>query len=448
MKLKLGILLLTLSVVSTLHSADCETKSWPGWYSCQVSTARVRAVVNYSNMVAGQTVQITRELDNGGSFSFQTTGADGTYYSAYTSYAANCSTYGECVRADWTLVSVSAGIGATGSGGRPVTGLLRQDGAGPSSCVAVVVNDVDITYTVSKPPPVCNWSLGGSITGACATDEHVWSVLHDGVTVAGGSFTGSTNLNVSGSTGGDVMLAVDGNTAGNWTPVCSGDPPPLNSFIANVTVGQACTEPTPTPTPEPTSTPQPTATPITSPTATPPPTPTPGVNYPSPSPNPSTPPTNTTPGLPPPYNGGSGNPGSSPLNVYEDVRRALNDSGNQDTASQLPNDIFEYGEPDEKQQPTLDALADTKAQLEADKQKMQSTHELLKSRYSADKKPVMPTGIGTTLSWSVTLPVLGSFVIDISPFQTWITWIRNACLLVVYIQFWIWTSNTVRSAVA
>jgi hypothetical protein len=164
--------------------------------------------------------------------------------------------------------------------------------------------------------------------------------------------------------------------------------------------------------------------------------------------NPSTPPTNTSPGPPPPFNGGSGNPSSSPLNVYEDVRRALNDSGNNNTTANSADGTFEVGEPDAKQQPALDALGSMRDKLEADKQKLQATHEGVKTAYGADKKPVMPSNIGSTLSFAVTLPKLGSFVIDLSPYATYITWIRNACLLVLYIMFWTWTSSTVRQAVS
>jgi hypothetical protein len=136
------------------------------------------------------------------------------------------------------------------------------------------------------------------------------------------------------------------------------------------------------------------------------------------------------------------------MNVYADVRAALNDSGNTDTATADANGDFEVGEPDLKQQPALDSLEASKQKLTEDTQKLQGAHEGVKAAYSADKKPVMPTNIGSTLSFAVTLPKLGSFVIDLAPYQTYISWLRNACLLVLYIMFWTWTSSTVRQAVS
>jgi hypothetical protein len=306
---------------------------------------------------------------------------------------------------------------------------------------------IDATYYIENGNiPECPWSLNVQINKVCPTDGIAHSIkVTDGVHTFGPNNVPPDATSIVGQfsesakKGSPVRLFVDGAQAGSWTVGdCNADPPAGNFFNHSGTIGAACpATPTPTPTPTPPGTPTPTppATPTPAPTSTP-------------VPNPSTPPTNTNPAPPPPYNGGSGNPQSSPLNVYEDVRRALNDSGNSDSASNQANGDFEVGEPDAKQQPALDILESSKQKLVEDTQKLQGAHDGVKVAYAADKKPIMPTGIGSTLSFAVTLPKLGAMVIDLNPYATYIEWIRNACLLVLYIMFWTWTSSTVRQAVS
>jgi hypothetical protein len=61
----------------------------------------------------------------------------------------------------------------------------------------------------------------------------------------------------------------------------------------------------------------------------------------------------------------------------------------------------------------------------------------------------LPTsGIGTKTSWGVTLPVLGAFTVDISPYQTWITLLRALLLIVMLIATWFITVKIIRSAIS
>ncbi len=449
MKFRFAIVALLSLVVSTLHGADAETKYWPGWYSCQVKVARVRAAVTYTNMVPGQAISISRVLDNGGSFSFTVPNENGVYYSAYTTYGANCAQEGECTLSDWTAVSVSAGVGSSGGGGRPVTGLIRQDGGGPNSCVAVIQNDVDITYNVSKPPPVCNWSVGGSLTGACPTTEHTWSIFHDGIEVAGGSFTGSTAINASGSTGGGIMMAVDGNTVQNWTTVCSGDPPPSNAFTINATVGTECT---PTPSPTPTATPTPSATPI--------PTPTPGENYAPPNPTPpyqqppggGTNPPSNPPQIPPnstPYP--TGNDGNVHItnadDIYKPILDAINGTDQADVPAPTINSGFETGF-----QPAAianDQSSAVQQSLDSGRAKHSEAVASGSSKLGSLQTLQLSTGgITNKMSWAVTLPKLGSFTIDVSPYSSTISIMRALLLMILLIGAWFSTVKIIRSAIA
>ncbi len=413
---------------------------------------RVFLTVSGSGLQPNKTITIHLATSD----NYQTAGSNGWFKQCSTNSSgviSNCSTptllntgavtsagIGTLVYGDYKPIFAEDGTTRLYvSGGKDYT--LSKINGGPRNTPypATVVTDETMALVVSPTAP-CAWSMNVNIEKVCPTDgvPHTLEVS-DGNNTFGGPIPGEATsvvaqFNASATQGTSVITKLDGTIIHTDIVACGGDPAPSNYFSVGGTTGSECpATPTPTPTPTPTI------------TATP--TPTPGSTS-TPVPNPSTPPTNTNPAPPPPYNGGSGNPSSSPLNVYDDVRRALNDSGNNDSQSNAPVGDFEVGEPDSKQQPALDTLADQKAKLEADKQKMQATHELLKSRYSADKKPVMPTNIGSTLSFAVTLPKLGSFVIDLAPYQTYITWLRNACLLVLYIMFWTWTSSTVRQAVA
>ncbi len=308
-------------------------------------------------------------------------------------------------------------------------------------------------YIDNGPAQTGSVEFAGILNVPAYCESHSIELKVNGVTIntqsSSANLTFPQTVNMSGTISGVTISdsnyewLVDGVSSGGVQPLDFQNTGSVEFPAWSTSIGMqrdvVCTTQPPTPTPTPTPTPP-------EPTPTPPVTPTPQPTS-TPVPNPSTPPYNQPPPPPPPYQGPP-NPGSSPLNVYEDVRAALNDSGNTDTSTVEANGDFQVGEADDRQQPALDALDQTKQKLLEDTQKLQATHEMVKGAYSADKKPIMPVGIGSTLSFAVSLPKLGSFVIDLSPYQTYIAWIRNACLFVLYIMFWTWTSSTVRQAVS
>lgn len=188
-----------------------------------------------------------------------------------------------------------------------------------------------------------------------------------------------------------------------------------------------CGEPTPTPTPDPS--PNPTASPL--PSATPAPTP----------PQSGTPPQD--PGGTPPPDSNGGPATTKYPDVYSDVRQALNDSGNQDSPMPNVTNDFDYGnEPNYKDGTDLENSVNNTIAIH------ENVSDSAIGKIASAQAMSLPTGLGDKATWDVTLPVLGSFTVDVTPYDSIISLFRALCLMMLLISTWFVTIRIIRSGIA
>jgi hypothetical protein len=318
------------------------------------------------------------------------------------------------------------------------------------------IHEANVTYTGSgSPPPPCSWSVTVQLDKVCPTDGVPHTVeVSDGITTYGpisipgdaSSITGNFNGEVEG--GATVTTKIDGNVVRSDTVGCTGDPPPLNYFPVSGTIGAACPEPTPTPTPEPSATP-----PI--------PTPTPGENYAPPNPTPpyqqppgggtnppSNPPNPGTGSTPFPTSSSDGNVHVTNANeIYKPIVDAINGTDQAPVGAPEINSGFETGS-----QPVAIAN-DQSATIQQSINDGRAKHTEAVSSGTGKLSSLQPlqlstAGISNKMSWTITLPKLGSFVIDISPYASVISIMRALLLMVLLIGAWFSSVKIIRSAIS
>lgn len=199
----------------------------------------------------------------------------------------------------------------------------------------------------------------------------------------------------------------------------------------------------------------PTPAPSVSPTATVSP-------FPSPSPSPSMAPTATPVqySTPPANDSGSGGnattvthsgttmSGITNQDIYNDVKQALNDAGNNTTGAPGVGQGFEVGG-----QPG-GGEGEGSGDSERNGIKSDVTNSITKTNgiiskgqniLGSSNNIVLPNS-GVLKSWSVNLPKLGELTVDLAPFDTQVTFFRNVCLFALYCLFWFLTLNTLNKS--
>jgi hypothetical protein len=319
------------------------------------------------------------------------------------------------------------------------------------------VHEAYVTYTGSGLPD-CAWSLNAQIAKACPTDGVPHTIeVSDGITTYGPTTIPGDATEITGQWGSSapsgtvVTLKLDGAVIESWTVGnCNGDPPAGNFFNHNSSTGSAC-EPTPTPTPTPT--PEPSATP-------PIPTPTPGENYAPPNPTPpyqqppsggtnppSNPPNPGTGSTPFPTSSSDGNVHVTNANeIYKPIVDAINGTDQAPVGAPEINSGFETG-----LQPsaiTNDQTSTIQQSLDTGRAKHGEAVSSGTGKLESLQPLQLPSGISNKMSWSIALPKLGSFVIDISPYASIISIMRALLLMVLLIGVWFSTVKIIRSAIA
>ncbi len=174
----------------------------------------------------------------------------------------------------------------------------------------------------------------------------------------------------------------------------------------------------------------------------PPKTPTPPPTTPEPKPNDDNRPPPSVP-----VRGNGGTAGAQEVDVYDDVRNALNDAGNADTTTGTISRDFDAGEqPDgiDQSYDTMQTLDDSAKGITTD---VSNLGDDFKVQMGTAAMSLPSVGVAQ-LVFPVALPVLGSFNVDISPFSAIIGYMRNLCLLLLYITFWVAAKNAIRSSIA
>jgi hypothetical protein len=347
----------------------------------------------------------------------------------------------------WTYTIRKAGTSTTlDSKASAHTIAHSTNGCGPAG-----IKYNDITFEIGNPPKEGAAELCVNLNSS-SLDPATTQILKNGAVVAQYSYSrsGTTNYSQSNSTSttvqeGDVITfrtlsGVGGSqtyattsstiTAVNFTNVGTLEQPIWQAAVPCHTTNIV-------------SPPNPSPTPITAPS----PTPTPTV---VPSPPSSSPPPAPTQAPAPNQIRGNNAGTSSTTDVYQDVRDALNDAG-RDTVAPAASGAFDYGAQHTvvSSNKGVSDLDKSKQQLDASRSRMDAQTAMLKERFSPTKKMGLPQTVAMhPLQWSVTLPKLGTFTINLQGYQTYITWIRNACLLVLYIVFWLATAKGIQKGIA
>jgi hypothetical protein len=323
----------------------------------------------------------------------------------------------------------------------------RGDNIGVGS--PAVVDDGTVTVQLNAVEPTCSWNLLVQLDKVCPTDgvPHTLEVS-DGTTTYGpisipgdaDSVTG--NFNAEADNGAVVTTKLDGVVIQTDTVGCFGDPPPDNLFNVSGTIGAECPpSPTPTPTPTPTPPPTPSPTPFPTPGTTPP--------YQQPSPPPPPPP-NNTPQPPPqstPMPTDAGNVRITNADeIYKPIIDAINGVGQAPVPAPDVNDGFVTG--DQPAAIANDQSSTIQESLDAGRAKHGEAVSSGKGKLESLQPLQLPQGISNKYSWAITLPKLGSFVIDISPYASIISIMRALLLMVLLIGVWFSTVKIIRSAIA
>ena len=242
------------------------------------------------------------------------------------------------------------------------------------------------------------------------------------------------NFSLGGDSGHTYSVTVDGQTiaagvlANNNETGCPYNTPiELGNIPCN----------TPSPSPPPTASPSPTVSVSPAPTSSPPPS------------QGGTPPAGGG-GTPPPI----GNGGAATTrygDVYADVRQALDDAGNQDTGTVVPDTSFDVGAQSEdvvnnrNWDNVLRNLTDTTGDID-------NLTNTVQSNLDDSNSVHMPTVSGTVLIFDLgTISFIGRTlhpVINLTPFAEAIQLLRDLLLFVLYLQFWYWTIKIIQQAMA
>jgi hypothetical protein len=265
-------------------------------------------------------------------------------------------------------------------------------------------------------------------------DGHTYGILYNGVYHEGQQWTQSNAQN-----GDSYSLVIDGNTTGAARTVSFTAEFP-NTYGDSFAPNFDCPTPTPTPTPTPPPTPTPTPTPTPEPSA---PTSTPPGSTPYPSAPPPT-------GGGPYVGGGSGGSGQgvvvvNPQDIYKPITDKL-DEKLKDNHTKTPDGTADLGgQPDEI---ANDPKGDTKSKLAAGNSALVNTKTGAVGKIAGIQTVAPPTVTGNKTSWAVTLPKLGSFTVDISPYMTTITIMRSLLLMMMLIAAWFASIKIIRSSIA
>lgn len=327
----------------------------------------------------------------------------------------------------------TAGVSSTTS---TFTITFNWTGNGQSGTGSPYTAELVVSHIAKQATFVLNWDNSG-----CHIPE-TGTLQINGVTVAtasmGSNAVGQTTFTDTDAAAGDSYVwVVDGATIASGTVAFSVEFP--LAFSVSDNFSNTCPEPTPTPTPTPSSTPTPTLPP--GPTPTPPPA--------TPPPAPSQPPVTSSP--PTNHQTGGGGVGEgivvlNPEDIYGPIVDAIN---GKDDSGLGPHDIdssFDTGD-----QP--DAIANDQTSDVADvlgdaQDSYNGATTAGKTKLGQLQPLTMPTGITTKTSWSITLPILGAMVVDISPYQTVITLMRSLLLMVLLIGAWFASVRIIRSGIA
>lgn len=136
--------------------------------------------------------------------------------------------------------------------------------------------------------------------------------------------------------------------------------------------------------------------------------------------------------------------------VYDDVRAALNQSGNGDTAIPDSPANFEIGEQAEPVQDgtALAKVGDIGDMVDSSLGDIEGGKGSFFARFSDKPIPLPSVPASGPLIYNVSLPVLGAFTINLTPFAGVISKVRGLMLLVLYISFWIFTVKAIRVSIA
>jgi hypothetical protein len=148
-----------------------------------------------------------------------------------------------------------------------------------------------------------------------------------------------------------------------------------------------------------------------------------------------------------PVRGNGGNQLAQEVDVYDDVRNALNDAGNADTTMATISRDFDAGDHPEGISESYDTLQAIDHSARGITKDVGNLTDDFKGKMGTAAMSLPSVGVAQ-LVFPVSLPVLGSFSVDISPFSAIIGYMRNLCLLLLYITFWVAAKNAIRSSIA
>jgi len=136
--------------------------------------------------------------------------------------------------------------------------------------------------------------------------------------------------------------------------------------------------------------------------------------------------------------------------IYNDVLRANIDAGNSSRASSFSGRPEMGDQPDGVGGSQADEIGDKLTEITSKQGEAKDgvLEEVNKFGSGGSKALTLPSSIGTKTSWSVTLPVLGDFSVNISPYLTTINLLRSLQLFVLSILAFFASVKIIRSAVA